>query len=107
MGTIIQAAELNVGDLYVTYSSTGRDRAGEAEVRQITGRRVVRSVETYAVLETLALDGTRRGEISLRAEHSVERLDSAGSVADLTAALQYMPSGDTLFVAYFEGRYYA
>ena len=104
MSTIIQASELEIGDLYVTYSALGRDGAGEARVRQVTGHRTIRIAETYQVLETLALDGTRRGEMSLRADKSVERLDPVGSVGDLVMGLKYLPMGNQQLIVAHDGR---
>lgn len=94
MGTVIQASELTVGDLYREYSSL----VGPI-IRRVTGRRIVRTVETYEVLTTEALDGTRRGEISLRADVSVERLEPM-QLDELTESMKYASFGEEFNVVY-------
>lgn len=106
MGTVIQASELAIGDLYRVHVGPFGGQPGMAIVRIVTNSRMVKTVETYQVLETTALDGTRRGEISLRADLAVERLNEI-SKAEIVAGLDYLPSGDQLNIVYFEMRFYA
>lgn len=106
MGTVIQASELEVGDLYRAYRIPSRIEPGGSIIRKITGARTVRTSETYRVLETRAIDGTQRGEISLRADISVERLDTAGTPAEIADTLSYMMPGEQLNIVYAEGRFW-
>lgn len=107
MSTIIHTSELELGDVYVTYSSMGRDRAGEAQVRKVTGRRMMNVIESYVILETHALDGTRRGEISIRRDLPVERLDELNGAYELVEIAQAMMPGDHVLFAQHGGKFYA
>lgn len=100
MGQIIQAAELQTGDLYRQYSSL----VGVV-IRRVTGRRTVKTAETYEVLTTEALDGGQRGEISLRADVTVERLESV-NLMDLAGSMRYASVGEQFNVVYANGGHF-
>lgn len=102
MGEVIQARELEVGDLYRTYSALPRDTGGSCTVRRVVSRRVLRTVESYEVLETASIDGRGlRGEISLRSDVAVERLERQCQ-RDVVAMLPYLEPGTTINVTYFD-----
>lgn len=106
MGNIIQATELEVGDLYRTYRPASAHYPGRTEVRRVTGRRTIRYVETYSVLETLSIDGRElHGEVSLRADVTVEKLERV-DLRDVTELLKVMPTGASLIATYFDGGFY-
>ncbi|AER48698.1 hypothetical protein SEA_BANANAFISH_77 [Mycobacterium phage Bananafish] len=62
MAVITDASKLEVGDILAPVPSTLR----MGDVRRVTGLRTVRGVETYQLVEFEGVDGTGRGEISLR-----------------------------------------
>lgn len=106
MGTVIQANELEVGDLYRDYNSGSRLTPGGAIIRKVTGSREHTFTETYTVLETEDIEGRNlRGEISLRRELAVERLDEI-SEANIGSELRGMYPGDQLNIVYYDMRFW-
>lgn len=108
MGTIIQTSELQIGDLYREYSSFPHDRAGGYRVRKVTGQRtVVACGAQYQVLETenIACEWSY-GEISLRSDRSVERLDEVDSLDNLMISMKYALLGEQFNVVYADGQYW-
>jgi hypothetical protein len=105
MGTVVHASELAVGDLYRTYSALGRDGAGEMFVRRVTARRTIKTVETYEVLDTEAVDLGRRGVISLRGDTVVERLDEI-LATEIHETLKVLCIGESLNITYDGGRFW-
>lgn len=106
MGHIIQAAELEIGDLYREYLSSNRYGPGRTYVRKVTGSRTVRTSETYQVLTTMDVEGKGlHGEISLRADMSIEKLEEI-YLAEVNEVLTGLSPGEQLNIVYAEGRFW-
>ena len=104
MGNMMQANELEPGDLYREFRPhSAAFGPGGAHVLMVTGRRTVRYAETYQVLETTSIDGRNlRGEISLRTDQTVERLDRV-DLREVTELLKVAQPGETVAATYYDG----
>lgn len=106
MGQIVQASELETGDLYREYRAGNRLGPGGACVRRVTGSRTVRTVETYAVLTTTDVEGRGlHGEMSLRADLSIEKLDRV-DIREVVEVLKIARPGETISATYCDGGFW-
>lgn len=107
MGTILQAAELEVGDLVREHRGGTPLSPGFAHVRKIVATRTVNVGQTYQVLQTEDVEGRGlRGEINLSGTLVVEKLDYI-PLAEVESVLRNLKPGEQLNIVYADGKFWA